>query len=203
MRTALCGVLLTALIGLVACSSGSSTAKKEESKAPAEPVAARFAYHQTYLTARTWAQDLQVLRVRSLSMESVKAEPGKAPVWEVTFVSAAKGKARAYTYSVVETPSIHEGVFGQLESDWTGRDGQATAFLPAAFKIDSTDAWKAAVEKSKAYIEKNPDKPVTFLLEKTGRHPDPAWRVIWGTSASTSDYSIFVDATTGESERMR
>ena len=40
--------------------------------------------------------------------------------------------------------------------------------------------------------------PVTFLLEFTKRFPNPAWRVIWGESVGTSDFSIFVDATTGE-----
>ena len=184
------------LLFLVSCSS--EAPKKKAEKKAGDPVAARLAFHQTFLTARTWAQDLQVLRVRSIPMEGIKTEPGKAAVWEVTFVSAAKAKARRYTYSVVETPSIHEGVYGGLDEDWRGRDGQATAFLPAAFKVDSTDAWEKAAAQSKEYMAKNPDVPVTFLLEKTERHPDPTWRVIWGTSVSTSGHSIFVDATTGE-----
>ena len=29
------------------------------------------------------------------------------------------------------------------------------------------------------------------------RFPDPTWRVIWGESVSASDYSVFIDATTG------
>ncbi|MDZ4800579.1 MAG: hypothetical protein SGI92_20675 [Bryobacteraceae bacterium] len=188
--------VIAGMLLLVSCSS--EAPKKKEAKKAGDPVAARYAFHQTLLTARTWAQDLQVLRVRSVPVEIVKADPGKAAIWEVTFVSAAKSKARRYTYSVVETPSIHEGVYGGLDEDWSGRDGQATGFLPAAFRIDSTEAWEKAAAQSKDYMAKNPDMPVTFLLEKTPRHPDPTWRVIWGTSVSTSGYSIFVDASTGE-----
>ena len=203
MRIPVYWFVLTAAL-LVSCSSGSSTAKKEEKAAPQPPVTARYAYHQAYLSARTWAQDLEILRVRSMAIEGMKAEPGQAPVWEITFVSPSKMKQRAYSYSVVETPSIHQGAFGGLESEWRGRDGQATSFNQAAFKVDSPDAWKTASEKSKEYMAKFPDKPITFLMEKTPRHPDPTWRVIWGTSASTSDYSIYVDAVTGEYlERMR
>jgi hypothetical protein len=65
-------------------------------------------------------------------------------------------------------------------------------------------AWAVAEENSKEYIAKNADKPINFVLEKTPRHPNPAWRVIWGTSAAASNYSIYVDATTGAFlERMR
>jgi hypothetical protein len=192
----------TATLAMVLLASCSSTtepaAKKKEEKKAGDPVAARFAFHQAFISARTWAQDLQVLRVRNLPLENVKADPGKAAVWEITFVSPSKSKARRYTYSVIETPSIHEGVFGGVEEDFRGSDGQATAFLSAAFKTDSTEAWEKAAAQSKDYIAKNPDVPITFLLEKTQRHPDPTWRVIWGTSVSTSGYSIFVDASTGE-----
>jgi hypothetical protein len=40
-------------------------------------------------------------------------------------------------------------------------------------------------------------------MEQTKRFPDVTWRVIWGESVGTSDYSVYVDATTGQYlERM-
>jgi hypothetical protein len=48
-----------------------------------------------------------------------------------------------------------------------------------------------------AFVKKSPDKPIMFLLEKTRRFPDLAWRVIFGESVGTSEYSVFIDATTG------
>jgi hypothetical protein len=187
----------------ISCSSPAPQKTKEEKK-PAEPVAARKAFQQAYLSARTWAQDLQVLRMRNLIIEGVPVTPGKSLVWEVTFVSPGKSRARRYIYSLVEQGNIHEGVLGGPEEAWSGRDGQATAFLIAAFRTDSVDAWETAAAKSKEYMQKYPDLPISFLLEKTPRHPDPTWRVIWGTSVASSGYSIYVDATTGEFlERMR
>ena len=38
---------------------------------------------------------------------------------------------------------------------------------------------------------------MTYLLEKIDRFPDVVWRVIWGESVGHSNFSVFVDASTG------
>ena len=188
---------------LVSCSS-EAPKKAAEPKKPAEPVGGRYAFHQVYVTARTWATDLELLRVRNLPIEDAPTAPGKSAVWEVTFVSPSKGRAKAYTYSVIERENIHQGVFGGAEESYSGPRGQVTSFPIAALKTDTDAAWEVAADKSKEYMEKNPNKPITYLLEKTPRHPNPAWRVIWGTSVASADYSVYVDASTGAFlERMR
>jgi hypothetical protein len=197
-------VCLPAAVLIVSCTSPAPQKAKEPEKPP-EPVGAQYAFHQTYLSARTWAQDLEILRVRSLPLAAVKSLPGKSPAWEVTFVSPSKARARTYTYSVIEAEgNLHKGVFSGLEENWTGKRGQNTAFVVPAFKIDSVKAWEVAAEQSKPYMAKNPDTTITFWLEKTPRHPNPTWRVVWGMSPASSNYSIYVDATTGAFlERMR
>lgn len=196
-------VCVSAVTLLTSCSSEAPKKVKEPEKTP-DPVGAQYAFHQTYLSARTWAQDLEIFRISSITVEGMKTPPlGKAIAWEVIFVSQAKASAKPYTYSTIEQGNLHSGVFGGLEERWSGTRGQSTAFPTAAFKTDSVKAWAIAAEKSKDYMDKNPDKPITFVLEKTARHPNPAWRVIWGTSAATSNYSVYVDASTGEFlERM-
>jgi hypothetical protein len=52
--------------------------------------------------------------------------------------------------------------------------------------------------KGTEYAAKHPELPVLFMLEQTSRFPDPAWRVVWGDSVSTSGFSVFVDAMTGQ-----
>jgi hypothetical protein len=182
---------------MISCSTSEAPKKAKEPEKPVEPVTGRYAFHQTYLTARTWAQDLQILRINSVPLEGITAPPGKSGAWQITYVSAQKGRARTYTFSVVEQGNIHEGVFGGLEEGYSGPRGQVSPFLIAAFKTDSVGAWETAKGKSAEYMKKNPDMPITFLLEKTTRHPNPAWRVIWGTSVGTSNYSVYVDASTG------
>ena len=54
-------------------------------------------------------------------------------------------------------------------------------------------------EAAKAYLEKPGTKPaINFLVEFTPRFPDPVWRVMWGESAGSAEFTVFVDATTGK-----
>lgn len=174
-------------------------AAKEEAAAPVEPVSAQSAVHQKFMKARSWAPDVKPLRVSAMHLKEVKSEGGKAGAWEATFISEARGRARRYTYSVVSVPSsnIDKGVFGGPEDSWSP-GGQNSPFIIQALKTDSTAAYDVAVKKSEAYMKKNPDMPIQILLEKTKRFPNPAYRIIWGDSIATSNYSIFVDASTGE-----
>ena len=36
------------------------------------------------------------------------------------------------------------------------------------------------------------------MLEKLPKFANPAWRVIWGESAGTSSFSIYIDATVND-----
>lgn len=172
--------------------------KKKEPEKPAEPVTGRYAVYQMFNAARAWAPDIQALKLNSILLPEVKREPGKAAAWQVTFVSPGKNRARSYTYSVVEAEAnLHKGVFAGLEESWSG-GGANKPFLMAALKTDSDAAYETALKKGADYAKKNPNKPVSYLLELTSRFPNPAWRVIWGESVGTSNFSIFIDASTGE-----
>jgi hypothetical protein len=70
-------------------------------------------------------------------------------------------------------------------------------FLIAALKVDSTAAYDAALKESAEYVKQHPDTPVQFELSFTSQTPNAAWRVVWGQSVGRSDYSIYVDASTG------
>ncbi len=185
---------------LAGCSSDvpRQAAKKAEEK-PAEPVSGLHALYQMYTAARGWSADIQPVRMNSIILPEVKAEPGKAAAWQVTFVSQRLAKARSYTYSVIEAQgNLHKGVFAGLDQSWSG-SSNTKSFLMAAAKIDTDAAYQTALKKGGAdYEKKTPGKPITFLLEKTDKHPNPAWRVIWGESVGTSNFSVYVDASTGD-----
>lgn len=185
---------------LLACADSPRTeTKKKEPEKPPEPVTGRYAFHQMFAAARGWAVDIQALRLYSIPLAEVKAEPGRSGAWQATFISPARQRLRSYTYSIIEAEgNLHKGVFAGLEETYTGPRGQAKPFLIAALKTDTDEVYKTALGKSTEYVKKNPDKPINFVLELTPRFPNPAWRVIWGESVGTSNYSIFVDASTGE-----
>ncbi len=194
MRIAL---LMAPLLLLAACSEPPKATKKEPPK-PLEPLTGRQAFQQMYISARSWAPDCQPLELKSIGLNNGKAPNGKSGAWQCTFVSPARARAKTYTWSAIEAEgNLHKGVFaGQDESYSPSR--QVQPFLTAAIKTDSDEAYEAAAKKAADFLKKSPDKPVNYLLELTPRFPDLAWRIYWGESLSTSEYSVFIDATTGQ-----
>jgi hypothetical protein len=193
-------LFVLSLLLLPACTETSteSAKKAKEPEKPPDPVTGRYAFHQMYTTARGWLPDAQPLRVNSIYLTQVKSDPGKAGAWQAAFISEGRGRARSYTYSILEAEgNLHKGVFAGNEESYTPR-GQAQPFSMQALKIDTDDAYQTAIKKGADYAKKNPGKPISFLLERTREFPNPTWRVIWGESVGTSNFSIFVDATTGD-----
>ncbi len=185
------------LVFLSGCSEEPKKAAKKEEK-PLEPITGQRAFYNMYPSARSWAVDSQPLECSSIQLTQMKAPKGKAAAWQCIFVSPSRGKQRPFTWSAVEAEgNLHKGVFAGLEEPYT-ENRQKKLFVVAALKSDTEEAWKEAEKKSEEYIKKHPDAPVNFLLEYTPRFPDLTWRVFWGESVGTSDYSIFVDATTGQ-----
>ncbi len=169
---------------------------KEPAQRP-EPVSSQYAFRQMYLAARGWAGDAEPLRLSNITLPEYRTLKGKADGWQATFVSPQTGRARTYTYSVIEGPgNLHKGVFHGPEESWTGR--QELPFSILAFKVDATAALETALKHGADYAKKHPAMPINYLLERTARFPYPQWRVIWGESVGTSGYSILIDATTGE-----
>ncbi len=199
MRKLFIPILAGALL-LTGCSdtTPATAPKKEAEKAP-EPVTGETALDRMYRVARSKAPDSQVLRVNSILLTDVgKIPPGTGAAWQADFVSPSAGQARSYTYSIAEEQgNLHQGVFpGQAES-WNAH-GPTSPFLIAAVKTDTDAAYKTALANGGAeYDKKNPGQPISFVLEKVQKFPDPVWRVIWGESAATSGFSVYVDATTG------
>jgi hypothetical protein len=185
---------------LTSCSETPQGAEQKAPEKALEPVTGQSGLYKMYQVARSWAPDAKVLKMNSMPLSDVpNVPPGKAPVWQATFTSEAKSQARTYTYSIVEDlpNNLHKGVFAGSEESWGGSQGVNQPFLIAAVKIDTDAAYKAALAEAVDYDKKNPGKPITLLLEKNQRFPDPVWRVVWGESVGTSNFSIYVDASTG------
>ena len=175
------------------------TAKKEAEKV--EPVTGQTALYRMYQSARTWAPDAEVLECNSLHIAEVPDPPresGAAGAWQATFVSPSKNQSRAYTYSVVEASgNLHKGAFAGGTEGYS-QHGVTSPFPIAAVKTDTDAAFKEAMTKAADYDKKNPNMKILFVLEKGNKHPDAAWRVVWGDSVQTSSFSVLVDASTGK-----
>jgi len=184
---------------LMGCSEPSAPAAKKEPPKPAEPVSGQSALYKMYQVARaSWSADAQVLKLNSIRLTDVPAPIGKSGAWQATFTSVNLGKARTYTFSVVEQEgNLHQGVFGLGVESWSGSQGVNTPFDIRGVSIDSEAAYKTAQENAGDYDKKNPGMPISFVLEKISKYTTPVWRVVWGESVGTSSFSIYVDASQG------
>src|SRR5438132_12097556 len=103
---------LAAILLLAACSDTPTETKAKAPEKPSAPITGRQAFQMTFAAARGWAADCQPLRIRSMNLADLPIEPGKASVWEITYVSQLFGQARVYTWSAIEAEgNPHRGVF--------------------------------------------------------------------------------------------
>jgi hypothetical protein len=188
-----------AVLMLSGCSSEAPKTVEKKKEAPAEPVTGNSALFKMYQVARSWAPDCEVLKLSNILLQEVKPAPGKWGAWQATFVSPSKQRARSFTFSVIEaSETLHKGVFAGNDEAWGGPKGITKPFDIRALKTDTDAAYEAALKKGEEYNKKNPGKTITYLLEKTNRFPDPVWRVVWGETLGTSNFSIYIDANTGK-----
>ena len=185
-------LFLVAVCALLTSCSEAPTPKEPEK--PAEPVTGRHALQLMFISARTWAQDLQIANMTSMHFTQVPDAPGKAGGWQVTFVSPSHQQSRTYTWAAAEiSMSIHKGINDERPQSWSG----GKTFLIDAVKVDSDEAYKTAISKVEKYAKANPAMTITYQLALDSRVPDATWRVIWGASAATSSDSVLIDASTG------
>ncbi|HTB10839.1 MAG TPA: hypothetical protein VK752_04675 [Bryobacteraceae bacterium] len=186
---------LVAAVLLSACSD--APVAKAPVKPP-EPETGRQGFYKTYPQAHTWATDAQPIRVRSIEMKDLQADGGKAAAWEVTYASESKSRSKIYTWSALEAEGLHQGVFASQEEAWRP-GGPDKPFPIQALKIDTPEALQTAITHSVTYFKNVGTKPhPKFVLEYTARYPNPSWRVYWGESVSTAEWSVFIDAATGD-----
>lgn len=201
MRNVLLPISAALFLLLTGCSGTTSAPEKKKEAEKVEPITGQSAIYKMYQVARSWAPDAQVLTMKSIPMSEVpNVPPGTAAAWEAIFVSAQRSQARRYTWSAVESEgNLHKGVFPGQDEGWSGPRGGNSPFLMLAVKVDTDAAYKTALANGGSeYDKKNPGKPISFMLEKVAKYPDPVWRVIWGESAATSGFSVYVDASTGD-----
>lgn len=192
--------LLILLLALTACSTAPPDAAQEKEPAPPpEPIDGQTAFFRMYNAARmNWSNDAQGLRLESIELEEVPSAEGKYGAWRAAFVSPSQRRTAVFNYSVVEVGGkLQQGVFQDHEEGFT--ESRTQPWPVSALKTSSAQAVAKAKEQEQAkqYMAKNPDMPIMILLEQTHRHPNLAWRIVWGTSVSTSGFSVFVDASTG------
>jgi hypothetical protein len=201
MRRAVSPLAIAAVFLLTGCGEQPPRmeARTDAPKKPAVPegaIPALTAYYEVYKAARTIAPDLQTASITANEVEGVTSGEGKYARWTIVFVSASRQQAYSFLYSTVEKGNILRGLNNQGAMRWAGPTQSAEPFSNSDFSVDSVAAFKAAAEKGKAWLAKNPDKKIaTFALGHAARFPAPMWYIMWGTPKS--GFAAYVNASTG------
>jgi len=187
-----------AALWLTGCYGGPEPAAKNAPEAASAPISGRQAFQYMYGSARIWEPDAQPLTIRSMNVAGVASDPGQAGAWEIVFVSATAHMARTYTWSAIEAEGLHKGVFPGSRQGWNP-GGADRPFDAAEVRTDTPEALEAAKKDSAGYLSKPGQRPaVNFLLDASGRFPTPTWKVMWGNTVSSAEYTVTVDASTGK-----
>jgi len=180
--------------GLLLLNCSGDTPRKSVEKPP-EPVTGLHALYQMRTFASTWAKDLNVIRLSSINIPEVKMAPGKAAAWQAQFASATLRKTRAYTFSVYdESVTLRQGIFADAPGTLSDN---TQSFVIGEATTDSDKVWDIALAHSRKYSAEHPDMPISWILEPDHQTGTPVWHVIWGLSATRSEFSILVDAHAG------
>ena len=200
---------LTALLTLVlaitfftACESNKEAPKQSETAKPqAEPpeyATGRLAFQKLYVAARGFAPDVQPFRLQSSYTKGAPVADGKAGIWHAYFASPSRRELKSYTWSGVSGPDMPDrGVSHGTEDDYNPSNSATRVFDNQFLKIDSDKAIKVADEHGgAALMKKDPDQPVSFLLDWNGKN-QLIWHVIYGENRNTAPLVIDVDASSG------
>lgn len=196
-------ISLLALGLLAGCSSPpqpepdkSQPAKVEPKKPETQFETGRAAFQRMYVAARSWAPDVQPVRMES---RPVKQDPkdGKAAMWSATFVSASRQNIRTYTWSGIE--GEEQGVTPGNTDYYSPANASTRPFDLNFLKVDSTQALETAQKKGgEAILKKDPETPLKYMLFFDPTKGRLLWRVVYGGSVSDSKLRILVNASSGE-----
>lgn len=173
--------------------SAESTSKASE---PAKPISGLTAFWKMYDSAYAWSRDIEPLDLSSKDVSGFKSENGDSAVWTATFGSPSLRQARTFTYSIANTADVREGLSIGNAQPWNGPTREMMPFGTGDVSVDSNVAYKAASQDAEAWLKKNPNEPVSFILGNATRFAAPVWRVMWGSKKR--GYVVFVDAASGQ-----
>lgn len=193
---------LLGLAFLSGCSSEPEKSKAPEKKAEAPKPETTFetgrsAFQRMYVSARTWAPDVQLVRLES---QPTKEDPkdGRSAAWSAVFVSASKQNVRNYSWSGLATEG-EKGVQPGSMDYYSASNASTRPFDLSFLKVDSTKAFEVADKKGgAALLKKDPNQPIKYMLFFDPAKQRLLWRVIYGNSANDAKLKVLVNATNGD-----
>jgi hypothetical protein len=191
--------LLLGLVLLAGCSSPSNQPPQKPQPKPTEFQTGRPIFQQVYVAARGWARDAQPIRLQSQVTPGDKDRDGKSAVWTGYFGSPAQRGVKSYTWSGTDAPDFSERGISPGTFDTYNPSNTSMAIFDVRFlKIDSDQAYGVAQKHGgEKVLEKNPDTPVSYILDWDQGANKLNWHVIYGPSRGDAKLVVDVDASIG------
>jgi hypothetical protein len=198
------GLVATAFVTSIACTSASTEAPKAEKELKAiveTPVTGKTAFWEMYKLGHAWSADMQVLYLKSGKLEGVdaKGKDGEATEWTLMVASPSKKEAHEFSYRAITKDTKRRGVISGAVQPWAGPTPKGQPFTTGEMKLDSNEAFEKAAVKAAAWVKDNPGKDVSFYLGKESKYPAPVWAVLWG--GEKSGYLVVVNALDGSIQK--
>jgi hypothetical protein len=180
------------------CSSEPSkptTAETPQPKAP-EAITGSSAFFKCYISARGWAPDVQPYRVESHGTADAKGREGKAGEWRAGFASPSQRAIKSYTWA---NGDISHGV----DDTYSPTNSSTQVFNVQFLKVDTDKAFAVAQQHGgDKLLEKEPDTPVSYVLDWNRQTNELLWHVIYGTDRDSAKLRVAVNASTGDFSRV-
>ena len=192
-------ILAVALL-FAGCDQGTQSVSADRAVQPTTPQteSGRFALQKMIPAAHMWSADAQPMLLQSEVLKNTDGHDGKAGFWRSTFASPGRGKAEPFTWSGMSSADSPRGVNHGTEDTYNAANRSMRPFDLNFLKIDTDKAFEVAQQHGgKQLMEKDPKQTVRYLLDFDTMTTQLRWHVIYGSSQSTSQLTVLVDASSG------
>lgn len=180
--------------------SGQQKAPAVSAAQKAEPAlyTAQEAFTRLMGAARLWAADALPFHLESSLSSESSGMNGKSAIWRGLFISASRRSVKTFVCSgsrAAGAPPFGISSTSELAPD---PSAAALAFQPFYLKTDSDKAFELAqLHGGASLVKKDPNQPITYVLEWSPAQGVPLWYVIYGKDRRSAKGIGVINATTG------
>jgi len=191
------------MIVLVGCESKPTTPETPTAPALAtkkEPTiyTAKQCFTSMVNLAQRWQPDALPFHLESELTTETNGQEGKATIWRAYFGSASRGTMKTFVCSGSRVPSAPASGFTSTAETPYAPNVPGLMFQTSYLQTDSDKAFALAQQHGgEALTKKDPQQPVTYLLDWDGKSKALLWYVIYGKNQSESKGIGVINAASG------
>ena len=198
---ALPGILFAILLAGCESKPAPQAAPAEQSQ-PAKKEPTLYTAKQCFASmvnlAQRWQPDALPFHLESELTSETNGQEGKATIWRAYFASASRRSMKTFVCSGSRLASAPASGFTSTAESAYAPNVPSLMFQASYLQTDSDKAYALAQQHGgEALTKKDPQQPVTYLLDWDGKSKALLWYVIYGKNQSESKGLGVINAATG------